>query len=57
VIEPTHQNIINGSFPITRDLLVVTRGEPVGVVKAFVDYLLSAEGQRIVEASGYVAVR
>ena len=57
VIQPTRENIENGTFPITRGLFVITRGEPVGVTKLFVDYLLGAEGQTIVEASGYVSVR
>jgi len=56
-IAPTLENIVNGSFPITRNLLIVTQGEPVGLVKQFVDYLLSTEGQKIVKDSGYVAVR
>ena len=57
MIQPTRENIENGTFPITRGLFVITRGEPVGVTKLFVDYLLGAEGQTIVEASGYVSVR
>lgn len=57
VIAPTRENIVNGTFPISRDLFVIVRGEPKGMVKQFVDYLLSAEGQKIVEGSGYVAVR
>ncbi len=56
IIEPTLKNILNNKFPITRDLLIVTNGEPKGAVKAFIDYLLSDEGQKIVEDSGYVRI-
>lgn len=56
IIEPTLKNILNNKFPITRDLLIVTNGEPKGTVKSFIDYLLSEDGQKIVEDSGYVRV-
>lgn len=57
VVAPTLENIINGSFPITRTLLLITNGVPRGDVKSFIDFILSAEGQRIVEASGYVGIQ
>ena len=56
LIEPTLQNISNSSFPITRNLLLVTNGIPSGNNKAFIDFLLSKEGQKIVNASGYVGM-
>lgn len=56
-IEPTISNIINGAFPITRDLLIVTNGIPLGNTKNFIDYVLSNEGQKIVEQAGYVRVK
>ena len=56
IIEPSLKNILNNKFPITRDLLIVTNGSPKGAVKDFIDYLLSDEGQKIVEDSGYVKI-
>lgn len=56
LIEPSLKNIINNKFPITRDLLIVTNGQPKGAVKSFIDYLLSDAGQKIVEDSGYVRI-
>lgn len=56
-IEPTISNIVNGTFPITRDLLIVTNGTPSGKTKSFIDYILSNEGQKIVEQAGYVRVK
>ncbi len=56
-VEPSLTNIINGTFPITRDLVILTNGEPVGKTKQFIDYVLSDEGQKIVEESGYVRIR
>ena len=54
VIEPTLKNVRAGRFPIARNLNLITADEPKGAVKQFVDYLLSQEGQDIVEASGYI---
>lgn len=56
VVEPTLENIINGTYPITRDLLLLTNGAAEGTVKAFIDFILSEEGQKIVEESGYVSI-
>ena len=56
VIKPTLENVRTGRFPIARNLNLVTAGEPKGAVKQFVDYLLSREGQHIVEASGYIPI-
>ncbi|GMR05010.1 MAG: phosphate ABC transporter substrate-binding protein [Thermodesulfobacteriota bacterium] len=57
IIEPTLKNIRNGTYPISRDLNLITRGEDAPTVKAFIDYILSPEGQKIVEESGFVPVR
>ena len=57
VIEPTLRNVRAGRFPIARNLNLVTAGKPRGAVKEFIDYLLSHEGQKLVEASGYIPIR
>jgi len=57
VVTPTLKNIINGSFPITRDLVLITNGTPKGKVKGFIDFILSKEGQTIVEEAGYVRIQ
>ncbi len=56
VIEPTLQNIRNGEFPISRNLEIVIRDDIAPRAQNFVDYVLSPEGQKFVEASGYVPV-
>jgi phosphate transport system substrate-binding protein len=56
IIQPTLDNVRSGRFPIARNLHLVTTGKPEGAVKQFVDYLLSQEGQEIVEASGYIPI-
>ncbi len=56
VIEPTLANIVSGAFPITRALLLITNGQPRGLTKSFIDFVLSPEGQGIVEEAGYVRI-
>ncbi|MCF6159604.1 MAG: phosphate ABC transporter substrate-binding protein [wastewater metagenome] len=55
-VEPTIENINKGKFPITRDLLLITNGEPREGIKKFVDFIKSSEGQKIVEQAGYVSL-
>jgi phosphate transport system substrate-binding protein len=51
---PSVETALDGSYPISRPLLYYTNGEPTGVIKAFIDYCLSAEGQQEVTEVGYV---
>jgi len=55
-IEPTVENVLNGEYPISRSLYMITNGEPKGIAKEFIDFVLSEEGQRIVEEEGFVPV-
>jgi len=40
-----------------RPLNLLTNGAPEGIVKAFLDYVFSAEGQATVRAEGYIPVK
>jgi len=53
-VEPTIENVLKGIYPISRPLLVYTNGVPQGLVKKFVDFALSKEGQDIVRATDFV---
>jgi phosphate transport system substrate-binding protein len=44
----------NGKYPIARKLYIYTVGEPTGEAKAYIDWILSPEGQKIVEHEGFV---
>ena len=51
---PTLENINNGSYPLTVDLCVITREENTNpYVQKMVDFMLSEDGQELVEKSGY----
>lgn len=49
-------NIKSGSYKIQRPFLLLTKSAPTGVAKAFLDYILSPEGQKIV-AQDYLTVK
>lgn len=55
-VEPTIENVKNGSYPISRSLYVLVNGEPAGLIKDFIDFILSPEGQGIVEEEGFVPI-
>jgi len=50
-------NCLNGSYPVTRYLNFITKGEPGGLTREFIDFCLSAEGQKIVEEEGYINIK
>lgn len=53
-ISPTIENVMARSYPLARSLHMYTLGEPEGAVKAYIDWILSPAGQKIVEETGYV---
>ncbi len=56
-IDGTVENALNGTYPIVRPLYFLTKEQPEGIVKEFIDYCLSAEGQKLVEEEGYIPVK
>lgn len=53
-IAPSEDNSRNDKYPITRYLHFFTTNTPRGEVKNFIDWSLSAEGQRIVKSQGFI---
>ena len=51
---PNNENALSGDYPIARPLFMYTLGKPKPHVKAYLDWCLSPEGQKVVEATGYV---
>jgi phosphate transport system substrate-binding protein len=56
-VAATEANALNGTYPVVRPLNMLTHGEPTGVVKAWLDFILGSEGQKIVSAEGYLSVK
>ena len=48
-VTPSVKTASDGSFPIARPLFMYTRGEPTGVVKEYLDWILSDVGQCIIK--------
>lgn len=53
-VEPTVENIRNGSYPLTADLNIVTKDSSNPSVSALLDWVVGAEGQALIEKAGYV---
>ena len=53
----TKGNIVSGSYPLARPLHMYTNGKPKGKVKKFIDFVTSAEGQKLVEEEGFVGLK
>jgi phosphate transport system substrate-binding protein len=51
------ESIRQGSYRLVRPFLFVSRGEPTGLAKKFVDFVLSDEGQALVKEEGLLPIR
>jgi len=56
-VECTRETILSGSYPLSRPLFMYTNGEPEGRTKQFIDFILSEEGQKLVEEEGFVGLK
>ena len=56
VVAPTIDNVKSRSYPISRDLYLITNGQPGGPTGDFIRYILSPDGQKIVADEGYVTL-
>jgi phosphate transport system substrate-binding protein len=56
-VKPSVETALNGTYPISRPLLYYTNGAPTGVIKAYIDYCLSAAGQQEVLNAGFVPLK
>jgi len=56
IVTPSAATVKDKSYPLSRDLYIITNGQPSGLTKDFIDYILSADGQKIVADEGYVPI-
>ncbi len=52
-VEPTLENTYSGKYPVWGYEHMYTKGEPSGAVKAFLDFIMSDEYGKAMEAQGY----
>lgn len=55
-VEATAENVKSGDYKISRPFNIAYKGELEGLAKDFVDFIMSADGQRVVSDNGYVTV-
>jgi len=54
---PSQDTVLKGTYSISRPLFMYTNGKPKGLVKDFIDFVLSKEGQKIVKEEGFVPLK
>jgi len=55
-ITPENKNVANGTYPLSRPVFFLTKGEPSGPVKEFIDFVLSGEAQSLIREKGLIPV-
>jgi len=55
-VAPTIDNVKSKTYPVSRDLYVITNGQPTGLAGDFIKYILGPDGQKIVADEGYVTL-
>jgi len=55
-VEPNIDNMLSGKYPLQRPFIMVTNGDAEGLVKSFIEYVTSNEGQQIVKNEGYIPI-
>jgi phosphate transport system substrate-binding protein len=55
-VAPTEENIRNGIYPLTVDVFAATAGTKNPHAQELIDWILSSEGQALIERVGYIGV-
>lgn len=51
---PSVESVLNGSYPVSRGLYIITKGEPNALAKAFIAYMKSTDGIAISKKHGFL---
>lgn len=54
--EATTENVSNGSYKVSRPFNIATKGDVSEVAQDFIDFIMSADGQAVVEENHYIKV-
>jgi len=56
-VNATVDSVLDASYPLSRPLNMISDGQPTGSAKAYVDWILGADGQKIVADQGFVPLQ
>jgi phosphate transport system substrate-binding protein len=56
-ITPTKETVLTEKYALSRPLYMYTNGAPTGTTRDFIEFIMSKEGQKIVDEQGYVALK
>jgi phosphate transport system substrate-binding protein len=56
-VEPTAETIRSGDYPITGELFAVTAGSDNPHIDELIEWILSDQGQEVIEKTGYISIR
>ena len=54
-VEPTVENIKNNTYKVFRPFIIATKENPGELTQDFISFILSSDGQKVVEENGYIA--
>jgi len=56
-VMPTHETVLDKTYSIARPLYLYFNGEPSGNSKSLLEFIMSPDGQKIVEETGYITLK
>lgn len=56
-VVPSHATVLDKTYKLARPFLFVVKGAPTAEAQAFIDYVLGADGQRLLESKGLVRAK
>jgi len=56
-VKASKETVLTNKYLLGRPLFMYTNGEPKGLAKQFIDYILSPEGQKLAEEEGFVGLK
>jgi phosphate transport system substrate-binding protein len=54
---PSDVTVLDKTYKLARPLFMYTNGEPAGLAKDFIDFILSDVGQKNVKDTGFVKIK
>ena len=55
-VDPTAENVKNGTYELARPFNIATLGDVSDVAQDFINFIMSAEGQAVIEDKGYIKI-